>query len=125
MVVVAHVIFQGIETDVDMGVGLGSTSFAVEAVFVSVYLVELGMRLAVYQKTFFKDSWNLFDSDLIVVASLMSSNSSGGVIVVLRCFRIGRLARVLRLFRIFKPLWLLVCGIAKSMKTVMWAWIVI
>merc|ERR1711977_596635 len=42
-----------------------------------------------------------------------------------RMMRLLRLARLVRLFRFFKSLWLLVCGLAASMRTVFWAWLLI
>lgn len=132
-VVIAHLVWQGYETDTDMGTGIGSASFTAETTFVSFYLLELACRVSVGYRQYIADLWNLFDlvlilvslGDLILVAFLASSSSSLSVVVVLRSVRIFRLARLFRLLRIFKPLWLLVCGIVKSMKTVVWAWLLI
>eukprot|EP00746_Dinoflagellata_sp_MGD_P008786 gnl/MRDRNA2_/MRDRNA2_117633_c0_seq1.p1 gnl/MRDRNA2_/MRDRNA2_117633_c0~~gnl/MRDRNA2_/MRDRNA2_117633_c0_seq1.p1 ORF type:complete len:654 (-),score=123.78 gnl/MRDRNA2_/MRDRNA2_117633_c0_seq1:24-1985(-) len=132
-VIVAHLIFQGVETSVELGIGPGSASYSAETTFATMYLIELLIRFRAFGRSFFKDAWNVFDlflivfsvGDLILVAFISSFTQSLSVIVVLRCVRIFRLVRLFRLFRIFKPLWLLVCGIANSMRTVIWAWLVI
>lgn len=132
-VILAHLVFQGVETSVELGIGPGSASYSAEMTFVSMYIVELLIRFRAFGRDFFQDAWNVFDlfliifslGDLILVALLDSFTQSLSVIVVLRCVRIFRLVRLLRLFRMFKPLWLLVCGIANSMRTVIWAWLVI
>jgi len=60
-----------------------------------------------------------------VVCATSSADPSLSVMASLRMIRLLRLVRLVRVFRFFKPLWLLVCGIAASMRTVFWAWLLI
>jgi voltage-gated sodium channel len=96
-------------------------------------MLELAIRLQAHRRDFFSNGWNVLDlalvglavTDLIVVVAAVSSDSSLSVMAVFRMMRLIRLARLVRLFRFFKSLWLLVCGLAASMRTVFWAWLLI
>lgn len=59
--------------------------------------------------------------DLLVV--ILRGSSSLDVVVSLRLTRLLRLGGLVRLLRFFKPLYLLVTGIMVSLKTVVWAWL--
>lgn len=101
----------------------------VDILFTSFYLIELTMRLIAYGGDFFYSGWNLMDLGLIVLAivDLVFYFSVGGssldVMVSLRLMRLLRLGGLVRLLRFFKPLYLLVAGIMVSIKTVVWAWL--
>lgn len=57
---------------------------------ISVFTIEITLRIYVHQKSFFKDAWSLFDFTIVVISLVPSS---GG-------FEIFRILRVLRLFRL-------------------------
>jgi len=129
-IVILHALFLAVETDMDFGSGPDSIAFLVDASFTGVYIAEMLLRLWALGGTFFHDGWNNIDMvlvvlsviDLVVVAVTTSPDPSLSVVSTFRLVRLARLARLVRLLRFFKPLWLLVCGIAVSMKTVFWAW---
>jgi len=58
---------------------------------ITIFTIEIILRIYVYRVNFFKDAWSLFDL-FVVVISLIPSSGSFGVL---------RTLRVLRLFRIF------------------------
>lgn len=133
MVVILHSLFLAFDTNYDLGVGIGSVAFVGDAIFTAIYILEMVSRLAAYRQQYFQNSWNLLDlalavlsvADLIVVAAMNTSDPSLSVVTSLRMLRLLRLARLVRLFRFFKSLWLLVCGLATSLRTVSWAWLLI
>lgn len=73
------------------------------------------------------DYWNCTDFTLVVLGiidvGIAAATDGGGdlkVLSVLRVVRMARLARLVRLLKIFKQLWLIVSGLAQSMKTLGW-----
>lgn len=57
---------------------------------VTVFTIEIALRIYVHKKSFFKDPWSLFDFTIVAI-SLVPANAG---------FEIFRVLRVLRLFRI-------------------------
>ena len=104
-------------------------SLVVDVLFTTFYFVELSVRLLAYGGDFFKSAFNLMDLGLIVLSFvdlmivIIQGSSSLDVMVSLRLTRLLRLGGLVRLLRFFKPLYLLVAGIMVSLKTVVWAWI--
>lgn len=83
---------------------------------VIIFSIEIFIKLFVYGKNFFKDSWNIFD--FILVA--MSWVPTGGVFSSLRAFRILRALRALRLVVHFEKLRIIVQAIIESIPNVCW-----
>ncbi|CAK9109778.1 Voltage-dependent T-type calcium channel subunit alpha-1G (Cav3.1c) (NBR13) (Voltage-gated calcium channel subunit alpha Cav3.1) [Durusdinium trenchii] len=107
-------------------------SLVVDVLFTVFYFLELTMRLIAYGSDFFKSAFNLMDLGLIVISFvdllivIIRGSSSLDVMVSLRLsrlLRLGGLVRLIRLLRFFKPLYLLVTGIMVSLRTVVWAWL--
>lgn len=104
-------------------------SLVVDVLFAAFYFIELAMRLIAYGSDFLKSAFNLMDLGLIVLnfvdllIVIIQGSSSLDVMVSLRLTRLLRLGGLVRLLRFFKPLYLLVAGIMVSLKTVVWAWI--
>ena len=82
-----------------------------------IFTVELGIKLYVYKKQFFKDGWNIFD--FIIVA--ISWVPTGGVFSSFRVFRILRTLRALRLITQLEKLRVIVQAIIDSIPNVSWA----
>merc|ERR1719478_1813368 len=81
---------------------------------------------------YLRDYWNYFDCSLIFLAlvdlaisSILESDASLDVVIMLRMIRCVKLIRLFRLFRFFKPLWLIVCGVVSSLRTLCWAWLLL
>lgn len=126
VVVSIHSVLLAVETDWDLGSGPGSVPFALDVLFFVWYAVELLLRLGAYGLQFIYDGWNILDFFLVVIALIdlaLSSLESTELLVVFRLVSLARLLRLARLFRHIKPLWLLFCGIVTSMRTVVWAWL--
>jgi len=60
---------------------------------ISIFTIEIGLRIFVYKKSFFKDPWSLFDF-VIVAISLVPAGTGFGIFRVLRVLRLFRLITV-------------------------------
>lgn len=63
----------------------------IDRIVVTIFLVELGLRLIAYRLDFFKSGWNWFDLIVILVSVLPAAGS----------FSVLRSLRILRTFRLF------------------------
>jgi hypothetical protein len=100
-----------------------------ERVFLFIYSIELGLRFYVYRANCLRNSWVVFDLLLVssgVLSEFIQPFVSGdenaqddflGVILVMRIFRLAKLARTIRLLSHFRPLWMLVSGLLSSLGT--------
>lgn len=88
--IVLNGITMGFETSTSIMESFGSLIHAFNVFVISVFTIEIILRISVYKKEFFKDPWSLFD--FFVVAISLVPVSQG--------FEILRVLRVLRLFRL-------------------------
>ena len=88
--IVLNGITMGLETSRDVMHSIGGFIEFFNVVVVTVFVIEIALRLYVYRLKFFKDPWSLFD--LFVVGISVIPVSDG--------FEILRVLRVLRLFRL-------------------------
>eukprot|EP00419_Tripos_fusus_P032937 CAMPEP_0172781784 /NCGR_PEP_ID=MMETSP1074-20121228/203602_1 /TAXON_ID=2916 /ORGANISM="Ceratium fusus, Strain PA161109" /LENGTH=701 /DNA_ID=CAMNT_0013618761 /DNA_START=24 /DNA_END=2129 /DNA_ORIENTATION=+ len=93
-----------------------------DLIFLLFYIMELLMRIYVYQNKFCRIPWNVFDF-FVVTVSVMGEVLGGHFkdAVIIRIVRIARLARMLRLLTWFQELYLLFAGFASTLRTVFWA----
>merc|ERR1719421_2778035 len=110
-----------------------------EWVFLVIYSTELGLRFFAHGRHCLKSGRVCFDlflvatsliSMAIVEPLLRNSTDEGsaaalGSLMVLRMFRLGRLARAIRLIAQFRTLWTLVRGLFGNIDTVMYTFILI
>ncbi len=93
--IIALIVFNGItmgmETSKDiMSSALGTFVNISTMIVISIFVIEIAMRIYVHRVSFFKDPWSLFD--FFVVAISLIPASAG--------FEVLRILRVLRLFRL-------------------------
>lgn len=86
------------------------------------YVIEMALRIFVYQRYFCSSLANAFDLLVVVMCvvgavteSVMQSAS------LIRLIRILRIVRVLRLLTMFQELHLMIAGLASTMRTIFWA----
>ncbi len=84
---------------------------------VSIFVVEIILKLFCYGRKFFRSGWNNFDF-IIVLISLLPT---GGVFSSFRVFRILRALRALRLIAHLERLRIIVQAIIDSIPNVAWA----
>jgi len=82
-----------------------------------LYTVELAANMFIYRRQFFRAFWNQLDF-LVVVAGLFGLFFDSINLAFLRILRIARVIRALRIFRNVRELYLLLTGIASSMKAI-------
>ncbi len=88
--IVLNGITMGFETSKSLSLEYGSFFTLFNTFVVTVFTIEIILRISVYKTSFFKDPWSLFDFTIVAI-SLVPSNAG---------FEIFRVLRVLRLFRL-------------------------
>ena len=106
-----------------------------ETVFLVMFTVELALRFLVHGKSCLGSGWVCFDGFLVFVTWLNaiielfakedSPSQVASALIVLRILRLAKLARVVRLVAHARPLWLLVSGLAGSMITMVYTFMII
>jgi len=94
----------GLETSDSIMAEYGSALRAVDRMVLSVFVVEIALRLYVHRLRFFRDPWSLFDFTIVAIALVPAS----GPFQVLRALRI---LRVLRLISVVPSLRRVVAGL--------------
>lgn len=115
------------------GMGMNDTHLA-EYIFVSIYTLEVVLKLAVHRLYFFVNEemhWNILDFTLVFLALLdtvmnllMSMDSIGFDATVLRSLRVLKMAkilRVLRVLRVFNDLRLMLRSVMFSCLSLFWS----
>ena len=89
-IIILNGISMGLETSKSVMDSYGSIINAFDKVVITIFTIEIIMRIYVHRISFFKDGWSLFD--FFIVAISLVPTSAG--------FEILRILRVLRLFRL-------------------------
>lgn len=130
-VIVLNAVMMGVELDSSdrevTEIGDRLFWYVVEIIFALIFTGELAVRVYIHRFEYFKTAMNIFDAFLVALTILdtfiLSPMSSGGsvrVVGALRVIRMMRLVRLIRLLPRFKELWLIVNGLANSLKTLGW-----
>jgi voltage-gated sodium channel len=90
-VIIANAVVIGLETSSWTVARIGGLLFLLDAIALGVFVVEIGLRLAVYRLGYFKSAWNVFDLAIVAVALV----PAGQGLTVLRALRILRALRLL------------------------------
>lgn len=69
----------------------GPVLLALDTLALSIFTIEIGLKLAVYRGRFFRHSWNVFDFTVVAIALIPSA----GPLSVLRALRILRALRLI------------------------------
>lgn len=88
--IVLNGITMGFETSNKIMESFGDLINAFNIFVISIFTIEIILRIAVYKKEFFKDPWSLFDFFVVSISLVPASQG----------FEILRVLRVLRLFRL-------------------------
>lgn len=100
----------------------------VESVFLTLFIIELSLRLSADGLTTFRDPWNCLDLLLIctgfmdtwVLQVILAGAFDFFNASFLRIMRLLRLARIAKVFRFFRVLYLLIEGILNAMRMIVW-----
>jgi len=88
--IILNGITMGFETSKSLSLAYGTFFTVFNTFVVTVFTIEIILRISVYKGSFFKDPWSIFDF-IIVTISLVPASAG---------FEIFRVLRVLRLFRL-------------------------
>jgi voltage-gated sodium channel len=133
MVIVVNSVTIGLESTFDIK-QWDTTIFArIEHIFLFIYTCELAARFYAHGLACLRSGWVVFDfilvtmgvfatyilDPLLTYTRLDGQDDGGamGMLLVLRTFRLARLARTVRLLAQFKVLWMLVRGLLSSAGT--------
>ncbi|MEM9501542.1 MAG: ion transporter [Pseudomonadota bacterium] len=92
-VIVINAIGLGLETSPTIMAGIGPFVEQLDRVAISIFVVEIALKLFVYRLGFFKNGWNIFDL-AIVSAALIPASEQFSVLRALRILRALRLVSV-------------------------------
>jgi len=89
--IIINAVTLGLETVPSVMTAVGPYLLALDKAILSVFVIEILVRLFVHRLAFFKDGWSLFDFTVVGIALLPAS----GPFAVLRALRVLRILRVL------------------------------
>ena len=116
VVILVNAVVLGLETSQEIMNEYGHFLEMLNYVFITIFVIEMLLKLYAYHLSYFRSGWNIFDF-IIVVSSLIPT---GGVFTGLRILRIFRVLRILRLISGLKPLRKIVSSILRSLPGVAW-----
>lgn len=128
VIIFVNAITIGIESDLSISGAEEDLVWAsiLEVVFLTIYVIELVVRLVAHQWKCFEDYWFLFDFVLVTVSlvgQIMTSftTSTGFIqqVLVLRALRLLRVIRALRMIKQMRAVWRLVSGLLTSCDTML------
>ena len=138
VVIVLNSVTIGMELSFEV-TGRDSSVFGIlEHAFLLVYTAELAARFYAFGVTCLRNGWVAFDFSLVstgIIANYIAPSvlafygdeetgrQATGILLVLRTFRLARLARTVRLLAQFKVLWMLVRGLLSSATTMAYIFI--
>lgn len=114
-VILANAVVLGLETYDGVERDLGAVLGVVDAVFLSIFVVELAIRIVAYGRRpqdFFRGGWNVFDFVVITAAFLPGLRENATLL------RIVRLARIVRVVRLLPDLRILTVAVGRSLPGV-------
>ncbi|MDA3909467.1 MAG: ion transporter, partial [Sulfurimonas sp.] len=91
--IIINGITMGLETSKDFMMNYGSIIHIFDKFVITVFTIEIMLRIYAHRLLFFKDTWSLFDF-VIVAISLMPSTGGFEIFRILRVFRLFRLITV-------------------------------
>lgn len=89
--ILINAVLLGMETSSALMAEYGPTLLLLDKVFLTIFVIEVALRIFVYRQDFFKDPWSLFDFAVVAIALIPAS----GPLAVLRSLRVLRVLRVL------------------------------
>ncbi len=98
--ILINAITLGVGTSLSISEDFQSLLGLLDTVILSIFSLELSLRLYAYRLVFFRSAWNIFDLAIITVSWVPSS----APLVILRTLRVFRVLKMLRLLRLFSVL---------------------
>jgi voltage-gated sodium channel len=114
-VILANAVVLGLETYDGVERDLGAALGVVDAVFLSIFVLELAIRIVAYGRRpqdFFRGGWNVFDFVVVTAAFLPGLRENATLL------RLVRLARIVRVVRLLPDLRILTVAVGRSLPGV-------
>jgi voltage-gated sodium channel len=89
--ILINAVLLGMETSANLMAQYGEVLLLLDKVFLTIFVIEVLLRIFAYRLNFFKDPWSLFDFVVVAIALIPAS----GPLAVLRSLRVLRVLRVL------------------------------
>lgn len=89
--ILVNALILGLETSPTVMAMVGEQMMRLDKVILTVFVLEIALRIFAYRGAFFKDAWSLFDFTVVAIALIPAS----GPFTVLRALRVLRVLRVL------------------------------
>lgn len=89
--ILINAVILGLETSKDIMAQMGQMLVALDKAILTVFVVEIAVRLYVYRINFWKDPWSIFDFTVVTIALIPAT----GPLAVLRALRVLRVLRLL------------------------------
>jgi voltage-gated sodium channel len=91
--ILINAVILGLETSPVLMASWGGLLVAADRLILSVFVVEIALRLVVMRLRYFRDPWNVFDFTVVAIALVPAS----GPLAVLRALRVLRVLRLVTL----------------------------
>jgi len=92
-VIIVNAVTLGLETSPSAVAAAGGLLWMLDRIALSIFVVEIALKLVVYRHNFFRDGWNVFDF-LVVSVTLAPAGEGVAVLRALRILRALRLVSV-------------------------------
>lgn len=102
LLIILNGITMGLETSKEFMVNFASFTSLFNTFVISVFTVEIVMRIYVHRLSFFKDPWSIFDFTIVAI-SLVPLSAGFEILRVLRVLRLFRLVTVVPQMRKLSP----------------------
>ena len=90
-VILVNAVTLGLETSARAMEAAGPLLIALDRIALTIFVIELALKIFAYRMRFFRDGWNIFDFLIVAIALVPSA----GPLSVLRALRILRVLRLL------------------------------
>jgi voltage-gated sodium channel len=91
--ILINAVILGLETSPALMASWGGLLVAADRLILSVFVVEISLRLVIMRLRYFRDPWNVFDFTVVAIALIPAS----GPLAVLRALRVLRVLRLITL----------------------------
>lgn len=92
LLIILNAISIGLETSTSVMNAFGETLLFIDKLILTVFVVEILLKLYAYGFSYFKSGWNIFDFSIVAIALMPASGS----LAILRSLRIFRALRLIK-----------------------------
>ena len=88
LVILINAITLGLETSEELVSKIGNMLIYVDKIALSIFVIELLIKLFVYRLSFFKSGWNVFDTLIVLISLIPIPNNSSFLLLRLSLIHI-------------------------------------